>query len=281
MGINNRSSWKEKRTAERNRQLMMLAIPVVLILLIIIIVALDRSAQAETEPSATGTEAPTGTETMEHSGATPEAPGQSPDETAESTGESTAEGMDPDVLQVDAVPEINQLMKQYYEARVACDVEKLNGLYGKVETDVAKLQADKAQLLLYARHVSGADEIVCYTAELADQDIWFVLMTAKFHFRSTETIVPVASDFFVRKDAEGTFTLVAPEEITEEMKSFRQDVIRMDQAILLTRDTNTKMKDAIKSDPVLIGIYGTLNSGSPVWETGEPETEPDVEILPE
>ena len=290
MGTDRKSSWKEARTAERNRQLIMLAVPIVLILLIIIIVVADRSGKDETEPvqTETGTATPSeATETSVDSGETAE----STEETADSTGESpeetevpTAEGETGEtheLLQLDAVPEINSLMKEYYAARVACDVVKLYGLYGRTETDVAKIEAAKAKLFLPVRDIKTVDEIVCYSAKMEDQDIWFVLMTLKIYFRSTDTAVPVGADLFVRKDEEGNFFIIEPEELTAELMSFKQEVIRQDKAVQITGEVNKKMKEKIESDPVLLGIYGTLNSGSPLWDTGEEETEPNIEILTE
>lgn len=287
----NKTSWKERRKAERDRQLIMLAIPIVLILLTIIIVAVNRQDKGETEPVTTETT------TIADSSETPNTESESEEESQDTmtdnseespseTEETTAEELQPEepspgLLQIDAVPEINELMKAYYNARVNCDAETLGELYGKPEADVARLEAVKKQLLLYARYISSVDNLVCYTAQLENQDVWFVIMTADVHFRSTNTKVPTGQQFFVRKDAEGSFLLVHPEEITQEQQLFAEKISKHDEVRLLSLDINTRMKDAIDSDEELTKLYGTLNSGSPLWGEGEEETDANVEILTE
>lgn len=294
MAENRKPSWRKARKAERNRNLLMVLIPLILVILAVVIILINRSGETkDKDDTAPATETVTAMtdgslETDEGSGNTESADtrsgaeGLSDAETGESeTSENpdSAAGQVFTLLKKDEIPQINDLMKTYWNARLNCDAEAIYKLYGKSDTN--NIEKFRATLLLNARELQSIGSIACYTMEGMNDNSWIVYAVVELKLRQAEPMIPIGTKFYVTEDAEGTFTLVDPAEYTPELTAFIEQADKTEEVRNLSSQANKRTMEAVNSSPYLISLYGTLNAGSPLWATDETEPETEVWVITE
>ena len=277
----------------QKRMLPVILIPLVVIVLMIVIVFADRADRKDTEASGTAVSVQeTGeqeaaldsgeTESEAESGGDSEEPensGESEENQESDTTESASEETEAEaVLQRDGVPEIRDLMARYYQARATADAAAINEIYGVGEVEAYMLELEKVRLANNAKYLSGISNVVTYVLDGLDADSWLVYSTADLQFYAAKTAAPMIMWCYVTKNAEGTYHIVDPEELSDEALQYVDAVNRSREIRQLAADVNGRLKEALSSDEDLNEVYGILHDGSPVW-TGEGETEPEVRIL--
>lgn len=262
----------------QKKLLSAMSIPLIVIVLIVIIVVADRVGKKE--PPVETTEAPsTVAETMAESS---EAEAETETTEAETEPEET-EPADPFAAENfarDSVPEILDLMKQYFQARAGADAEKINQLYGIGEVSVTALEEQKTRMRNNSKYVTGFDHVGTYVKPGVQTDSWLVYSVADIRFRSVETAAPMMMWCYVTKNAEGVYLLADPNTLSPEILNYVDAANRTEEVRRLAADVNTRLHEALTADEELNTVYGILNADSPIWiEEGEQETEPEVKIL--
>lgn len=275
MGQNRRRV--DRRTADdKIRYIRMAAIPlIVVIILVIIIVVMDRKpkdqeAQASSEGISTQ---------MEGEGGSSE--GQ------EAAGDGTGESIEPDnnryttdfsqyELQKDAVPQVNQLISDYFQAKIDQDAERLFAIFGK-GTDDAGLENRRAELQNEAVFIDDYQEIVCYTKPGLTDDSYVVYVTYNVKFKRVDTLAPGLMWCYALKDESGNYMIrehVIGEEADYVAKQNQTEDVR-----LLSNQVNERLRQAIESDTLLAGIYKELRDGAVVSSSqGDDEEGEDSQI---
>ena len=153
--------------SELRRYVLLLTIPGVLLLLVVIVLI----SGAIRDNMETGGAAATG----EYS--TGVAEGEAGDSTDGESGEMESESvgelvLEPDtkeyiydfggsILSQDAVPEINQLMEQYFVSISACDMEAFLPLF--TSQDTSEEEVYRQEFEKQAQYITGYQNITCYT----------------------------------------------------------------------------------------------------------------------
>ena len=283
---------------DRKRMIPVIVIPAVVICLMVIIVLADHikeakaaaaarpSAAAETmqgqEPSddqglvSQENESSGGDNT--DSGETPEGGETEPE--AENPEETEAENTEPfatETFQKDSIPEILDLMKRYFNARVDADAETMNQLYGVGEVSVTALEEQKTRMRSNSKYINSIDNVVTYVAEGTEADSWVVYAVADIKFYSAKKAAPMIMWCYVTKDTEGNYRILGNELLSQEQQKLISEINHSEPVRRLASDVNGRLKEALNSDEELREIYGVLRDGSPVWKNGEEEEQ--VKIL--
>ena len=138
--------WSDE---DKIKYMRMMAIPlVVVVVLVIIILVMDKKPQ-ETDATVSGTDN-TVEIVVEQSGTTAEMSVE-PDNSEYKTDFSDYE------LKKDEVPEVNQLISEYFQAKVDRDAQKLYSLFGKTDED--NLDQRQKQLDAEAAEIEDYQEI--------------------------------------------------------------------------------------------------------------------------
>lgn len=284
---------------DQKRILSMALIPLIVIVLIIVIVIADRAKEKAALQEQAETEIAGQLETSENpevSGAD-EGEADSGDLEAEGEGdgqdEATADGQEDaqneenaeedgdafasEHFQKDSVPEILDLMKRYFEARVQADAETMNALYGIEGVSAEALEAQKTKMRSNAKYVSDFQNITTYVMNGTTGDSWLVYTLADIKFYTAKTAAPMIMWCYVQKNAEGTYQIVDNSKLSSNVQLFIDAANHSQEVRSLAADVNGRLKKALSEDEDLNDIYGVIRDGSPVWESEE--TEASVVVL--
>ncbi len=239
--------------AETRRFLKFLAIPLVAVILIMAVVVLDKSGQPANEPETVSAK-------------------------AESTSPQSDENQPQKVkvaLQKDAVPELNDLMKSYFNARKSCDKDALSKVYGG-KTGEESLDQLASRMEEEVKFYQSFENLECYsTPGIADGD-YVVYARFDVKFRQAETMAPSLIVCYAKTASDGSCYLVADN--SKEESEFMQEVNQSDEVQKMAKEVNEGLEKALKSDENLLAVYNALKKGEEEPEaaaetTGESDSE--------
>lgn len=251
--------------ADKVKYIRMMAIPlVVVVVLVIVILVMDKKPK-ETDATAAGTDN-TVEIVVDQSGTTAESSIE-PDNSEYKTDFSDYE------LKKDEVPEVNQLLSEYFQAKVDKDAEALYRLFGKTgEEDLTQRQR---QLDAEAAEIEDYQDITCYTKQGMTEDSYVVYVTYKIKFRRADSLAPGLLWCYVVKNADGQYTIrenVVGDEADYVAKANQSEDVR-----LLASQINQQLKEALESDALLAGAYKKLQKGA-VVDSSQPEETHDSNV---
>lgn len=266
MGYNKRRTSR-KTVDDKIRYIRMAAVPlIVVIVLVIIIVVMDRKPEGQE----TGELTETVSVQAEDNGSSAEGGGGSgesiePDNSQYTTDFSQYE------LQKDAVPQVNQIISDYFQAKVDQDAEKLFTLFGKA-TDDESLETRRQELQNEAVYIEDYEDIVCYTKPGLTEESYVVYVTYNVKFKRVDTLAPGLMWCYVLKEDGGNF--IIREHVMGEEADYVAKQNQTEDVRLLSNQVNERLRQAIESDTLLAGIYKDLRNGAVVSSSeGEEEGE--------
>lgn len=291
---------KKGLSDDQKRILSMALIPLIVIVLIIVIVIADHAKEkaASSEPTMTetagisealdGSEIPAGgdenEENQENMGTGTDGAGQeeSLNASQESTQAEPSDGDEGDDFETerfrkDSVPEILDLMKTYFQARVQADAETMNKLYGIEGVSAEALEAQKTKMRSNAKYVNDFQNITTYVMNGTTSNSWLVYTLADIKFYTAKTAAPMIMWCYVQKNEEGTYQIFDNSQLSSNVLLFIENANHSQEVRSLAADVNSRLKKALSEDTDLNSIYGVIRDGSPVWQ--EDESEAAVVVL--
>lgn len=211
--------------------------------------------------------------------------GDNESETASGETSQSEEAVEPDnnryqadfsdyELQKDQVPQVNQLISQYFQAKVDQDAEALYKLFGKAEDDA--LETRRQELKDEAVYIEDYQAVTCYTRPGLTEDSYVVYVTYDVKFRRVDTLAPGLMWCYVAKNDDGTYVIrenLTPEEADYVAKQNQTEDVR-----LLSNQVNERLRSAIESDTLLAGIYKDLKNGAVVSSSEKEEESSDSQV---
>ena len=168
-------------------------------------------------------------------------------------------------LQKDAVPQVNQLISDYFQAKVDQDAVRLYALFGKTEDD--RLPERQEELENEAVWVEDYQNITCYTKPGLTQDSYVVYVTYEVKFRRVDTPAPGLMWCYVVKREDGKY--IIRENVVGEEADYVAAQNQTEDVLLLSKQVNERLRQAIESDSLLAGRYNELRNGAVVTESTE------------
>ena len=259
MGQNRRRTGGRRNAGDNIKYIRLAAIPIlVVIVLVIIIAVMDRRQGAETADAtvnvASGSDA-----SMNPDAQAPEDGSVEPDNSQYTTDYSQYE------LKKDEVPQVNQLMSEYFQAKVEQDPEKLYKLFGR--TDETGVEERREELKNEAVYTEDYQNLVCYTKPGLTADSYVAYVTYEVKFRRVDTLAPGLMWCYVVKGDDGNYIIrenVVGDEADYVAKQNQSEDVR-----LLSNQVNERLRQAIESDTLLAGIYKDLRNGAIVDSSEE------------
>lgn len=266
MRRNRRRTGSRRSADDKIKYIRMAAIPLlVVVVLAAIILVMDKKPGNREEASVTvisseagdggqvqegqsGQESQSGLENQGQEGSV------APDNSQYTTDYSDYE------LQKDAIPQVNQLISDYFQAKVDQDADKLYQLFGKKPDD--SMDARKQELKDEAVYIEDYQNIVCYTKPGLTADSYVVYVTYEVKFRRVDALAPGLMWCYVLKDGGGSYMIrenVVGEEADYVAKQNQSEDVR-----ILSGQVNERLRQAIESDSLLAGIYKDLRNGAVV-----------------
>lgn len=116
------------------------------------------------------------------------------------TDEQTADRTDqPEEFQVDAIPEINELIDSYYTAYAAGNVTALETLAQPIS------DTEKSYIQVFSEYVDSYENISCHTKTGLNDGEYVVSVYLEMKFKDVATAAPGLDFFYVRTDESGKF----------------------------------------------------------------------------
>lgn len=182
-------------------------------------------------------------------------------------------------LEKNAYPEINALVKKYFEARANCDMDTL----GTLVSDIQYVNEDELSIL--STYVEGYKNIDCYTAPGAEEGSYVVLVYSDLKMKDVDTLAPGLTGLYVKTDSNGNYVIYNG--VSDEKETVQKEAVYACEGVTdLIAMIETKYQEALDSDPDLVALYTQLQQQASQPQTdSETETEtsekPEVSETPE
>lgn len=167
-------------------------------------------------------------------------------------------------LQKDAVPEVNQLLGDYFQAKVDQDPAALYRVFGKTETD--DLEKRREELAYEATVIEDYQDITCYTRQgLTEGSSYVVYVTYFVKYKKTDTLAPGLMWCYVVRQEDGSW--IIRENVLGDEADYVAECNQSEDVKLLSSQVNQQLKEALESDSILAGYYKELRNGAMVQES--------------
>ena len=113
-------------------------------------------------------------------------------------GLSTEQSTESESFQVDAVPEINTLMQNYYNAYAAGDLATLQTYATPVSEN------EQSLITMMSQYAESYQNIKCYTKQGLDASSYLVSVYVEVKFKDVDTAAPGLDFFYVRTNDDGS-----------------------------------------------------------------------------
>lgn len=275
MRRNKRRTGGRRSAHDKIKYMRMAAIALLaVIVLVVIILFMDKKPWGhKAAASGTAVSSESGTQVQESQSAQTQESQSKGESVAPDNSQYTTDYSDYE-LQKDAVPQVNQLISDYFQAKVDQNVDKLYQIFGKAPDD--SMQSRKEELKDEAVYIEDYENIVCYTKPGLTADSYVVYVTYEVKFRRVDTLAPGLMWCYVLKDDSGNYIIrenVVGAEADYVAKQNQSEDVR-----LLSSQVNERLRQAIESDSLLAGIYKDLRNGAVVPSSGEDSQDSAVSL---
>ena len=171
------------------------------------------------------------------------------------------------------VPELNMLAQEYFDAKLAGDVDKLAEIFGRsaADTDAELATRLKAQ----ADWIQSYTLNKVYVANGLDDNAKLCLVCYDIDFRRTDTMAPGVMYFYALRDSDGNYTIA--ENPVKEIHDYILAELETDSAKAIIDESNACLKEALDSDSTLSLIYVSFLSGE-IYKESDLDVHRDQEV---
>ena len=166
-------------------------------------------------------------------------------------------------LQKNAYPEINQLLGDYFQAKVDQDPEALYRVFGK--TDMSDVEERRQELAYEAKFIQDYEDITCYTKPGMTEDSYVVYVTFKVKYKRTDTLAPGLLWCYVVKNGDNGY--IIRENVLGDEADYVAKMNQTEDVKLLSSQINQQLKEALESDTILASYYQEMRNGAIVYES--------------
>jgi len=235
-------SSKEKAASERElrRYVFLLAIPCLVVLLVIAVMVaggLRDRGKSEADTSRPGSR-----EAALRTPVNQEMPVIEPDT------KQYIQDFGGSILSQDAVPEINQLMEQYFLSISECDMPTFLHLF--TSQDTGSEEQFRQEFTQQNQYVDGYQNISCYTAGGLTEDAYVVYVSYEIRYKGVETPAPSLVRIYAVRGEDGRYRIY-DEEISQELEEFLDRISANEDVRLLISQIDRKLEEAAAADPAL------------------------------
>ena len=176
---------------------------------------------------------------------------------AQSEAEEAAQKIELREFSPTEIPELNTLVKDYFDARLAGDSSRILAMYGRSDTtpDTALEQKLKAQ----AAWIQTFRNINVWDVPGVHEGDRLCLVQYDVDFRRTDTLAPGIMYFYAERTADGSYRFV--ENLLKDRVDFMDQELEGEQASDMIADTDARLKEALDTDSELALIYTSFQNG--------------------
>lgn len=179
-------------------------------------------------------------------------------------------------LKKDAYPEINELITNYFKAKLACDVNTLSQLVypnegiteGQLQYEINGVTTDGVEDF---RRIEDFQNIACYTKPGLLTDTYALWVYCEIKFAHAQTPAPALYKMYICTDENGVYAYNGTTE--GEIESYLDSISQDADVLELVNNVTNKLTEALNSDAELKSIFEEMGDSQ--------ETETESETLSE
>ncbi|EHI55121.1 hypothetical protein HMPREF9333_01741 [Johnsonella ignava ATCC 51276] len=163
-------------------------------------------------------------------------------------------------LQKDSVPEINELVNSYFEAKLKGDASKIYDIYGR--TDAEGLKDLEAALKQEKKLYKDFQNTVCYVAAGLEPDSYIVLISTEVLFKRASVNAPMLIMAYIIKNSDGKYIIKDNNLLTDDEKAVVKKVLSAKEVIALNNENRKKLSEAVAADLQVSIAYQKFMAGN-------------------
>lgn len=144
-------------------------------------------------------------------------------------------------LRMDVYPAINELVKKYMSAKVACDYETIRTLVSDSSI------IDEDDLRAKSEYIEDYRNIVCYTLNGPTEDSFVVYVYEDLKILNVNTLAPGMTRLYIKLDESGN-PYIYLGAIDDETQKFIEETSSNQAVIDIINTVNTKLDEAVTKD---------------------------------
>ncbi|MCR5790010.1 MAG: SH3 domain-containing protein [Lachnospiraceae bacterium] len=175
-------------------------------------------------------------------------------ESGSSTGVVTDVKVPKDKYEVNAYPNVNALMEQYYTAMVRGEIDTVASLCDVLSDEERFRMEEKA------KYYYNADDFYVYTKKGYRENSYLVFVTFNLYYIGAEqTAAPSLDSTYVCTNESGSL-YVNKSDLTEEEQAYILEIVAQDDVQELIDEVNVAYNKAIEDDPNLETILANVDA---------------------
>lgn len=178
------------------------------------------------------------------------------------------------ILKQDEVPEINQLMEQYFISISDCDMATFLHLF--TSQDTSEEEYFRQEFEQQSQYIEGYQNISCYTVPGLQENELAAYVYYEIRYIGVETAAPGLVRIYAVRGEDGAYRIY-DEEPSGELEAYLEQLALNEDVRLLSMQVDQKMEEAMESDSALRERVTFMKLGASYMQ-GEEQTE---EILME
>ena len=156
-------------------------------------------------------------------------------------------------LELNAVPEINELVNTYFKARVEGDIDTIRRLRDKLdETEALREEAT-------SKYIESFPVIEVYTKAGPKSNTYMVYVNYEAKFYDYEDPIPGMTSFYACQDENGNYYLTKAEDVEEDVKNYLRELSLQDDFIDLYNKVTAEYNDMYAEDAALQKFIDDFN----------------------
>lgn len=162
------------------------------------------------------------------------------------------------ILLQDVVPEITELMKQYFNAVSECDMELFMDLF--TSRDTGQTEEFKKRFEKEKEYIEGYQNISCYTTKGLDENSYVAYVYYETKFIGVETPGPALVQVYAVKCEDGQYRIY-DEPVSPELQEYLDQVSMNEDVHLLVSQVDRQLAEAMEADAELESRVNYLIEG--------------------
>ena len=181
-----------------------------------------------------------------------------------------------EALEVDAYPEINALMRKYYDASASGDVATIESI--KVPVD----DKEKTIITKKAEYVESYPTVTCYTKKGPVEGSFLVFAYYEVKLFDYDSVAPGLNAWYVCKREDGTY-YINDDEQDEKLADYCKVICVQDDVVDLNNTVNVKFNEVVAADTELASFLEllpellTASVGEELAKANSPEEQDSVD----
>ena len=158
-----------------------------------------------------------------------------------------------EAMQVDAFPDVNALMRKYYDAAAAGDVATIESIKSSVD------EKEKIIIEKKSEYIDAYPTVTCYTKRGHVADSYMVFAYYEVKLTDYEKTVPGLNAWYVCKRDNGEL-YINDDEQDEKLANYCKVISVQDDVVDLNNTVNVKFNEAVAADEELAAFLDLLPS---------------------